>query len=155
MSIELSKPVYDSIRDHGAETYPYECCGFMFGTCQDDKRVVTEIKMQTNESQGSRENRFLITPDSFKRAEDYADEIDQVLLGFYHSHPDSPAIPSQYDLDHAWPWYSYIILSVIKSKPDDLFSWKLRDDRSGFDSENVQIVDDNPIEKRKEILSHE
>ena len=59
------------------------------------------------------------------------------LLGFYHSHPDHPARPSQYDLDHAWPFFSYIIVSVQKGEPQDMTSWRLREDRSAFDQEDL------------------
>ena len=55
------------------------------------------------------------------------------MLGIYHSHPDDPARPSEYDRDHAWPWYSYLILAVGRGAAGDLNAWQLRDDRTGFD----------------------
>ena len=63
------------------------------------------------------------------------------LLGFYHSHPDHPARPSQYDLDHAWPFFSYIIVSVAGGVPQDMTSWRLRDDRSTFDPDDLVVTE--------------
>ena len=63
------------------------------------------------------------------------------MVGWYHSHPDHPARPSQYDCDHAWPWYSYVIVSVANGKPEDMTSWRLNDDRAGFSCENIELHD--------------
>ena len=139
MQLELSNSVYKEIKDHGSKTFPNECCGFLFGSIDNDIRIVSEIKIQDNEFEQSQENRFLITPESYKLAEEYGDKIDKDLLGFYHSHPDSPAIPSQYDIDHAWPWYSYLIISVLSGKPGELLAWQLREDRSKFDKVILNI----------------
>jgi proteasome lid subunit RPN8/RPN11 len=81
--------------------------------------------------------RFLVRPGDYRAAEARAAETGRELLGFYHSHPDHPAEPSQYDLDHAWPFFSYVIVSVRNGQPRELRSWRLRDDRSQFDEEDV------------------
>jgi proteasome lid subunit RPN8/RPN11 len=82
-------------------------------------------------------NRFLITPDDLMRGEKYARRYKRDILGFYHSHPDHPALPSQFDLEHAWPVYSYIIVSVLSGQAGDLRSFVLRPDRSHFDLEDI------------------
>ena len=78
-------------------------------------------------------------PQDYREAEKRATELGADLLGFYHSHPDHPARPSQYDLDHAWPFFSYIIVSVRAAPPEDMTSWRLRDDRSAFDPEDLNL----------------
>ena len=87
----------------------------------------------------SERNRFLIDPREQLRVEKDARARGQDVLGYYHSHPDHPARPSTYDRDHAWPWYSYVIISVERGEPKDLNSWVLRDDRSQFDREDVEF----------------
>ena len=80
-------------------------------------------------------------PQDYREAEKRASEAGGELLGFYHSHPDHPARPSQYDLDHAWPFFSYIIVSVRGGAPEDMTSWRLRDDRSAFDPEELVVTE--------------
>src|SRR4029434_591394 len=81
--------------------------------------------------------RFLVRPQDYRDAERRASELGGELLGFYHSHPDHPARPSQYDLDHAWPYFSYVIVAVRAGEPEDMTSWRLREDRSEFDQESL------------------
>jgi proteasome lid subunit RPN8/RPN11 len=78
-----------------------------------------------------------VTPNDYRAAERRAGERGAELLGFYHSHPDHPAKPSQYDLDHAWPFFSYVIVSVRNGVSEDMTSWRLREDRSAFDREDL------------------
>ena len=82
-------------------------------------------------------------PQDYREAEKRASEAGGELLGFYHSHPDHPAQPSQYDLDHAWPFFSYIIVSVRAAVPEDMTSWRLREDRSAFDQEDLTYEHDS------------
>lgn len=88
----------------------------------------------------SERNRFLIDPREQVRVEKDARARGLEVLGFYHSHPDHPARPSKYDREHAWPWYSYLILSVEKGEPADLTSWVLTEDRERFDPELVEML---------------
>ena len=90
-----------------------------------------------NRRDDSPRNRFSITPEDFRAAERAASERGLDLLGWYHSHPDHPARPSEFDREHAWPWYSYVIVSVDKGVSKDLTSWQLEDDRSKFVPEDV------------------
>ena len=84
--------------------------------------------------------RFLVSPEDYRQSEAYARRVGADLLGFYHSHPDHPAEPSQYDLDHAWPNFSYVIVSVQAGQPGDVRSWRLSADRSSFVEETDREV---------------
>ena len=83
--------------------------------------------------------RFLVLPDDYRAADVHAREAGTDLAGFYHSHPDHPARPSRYDLDHAWPFFIYVIVSVQQGEPRDMTSWRLRDDRTAFDADVLDI----------------
>ncbi len=102
-------------------------------------RWATEVLALPNAiGEGSR-RRFLVRPVDYQAAERRAAELGAELLGFYHSHPDHPARPSRYDLDHAWPVFAYVIVAVEGGEPRALTSWRLRDDRSAFDEEPVVV----------------
>ncbi len=126
------------IRAHGVETYPHECCGALLGRDGDGTREVLELVPLENRRNDSPRNRFEVTPDDVRLAEKIAREKQMELIGWYHSHPDAPARPSEFDREHAWPWYSYIIASVQQREPRDTTSWRLRDDRSAYDSETIE-----------------
>jgi proteasome lid subunit RPN8/RPN11 len=129
----LGAGVEDAIRRHGAETYPDECCGALIGR---DGVVSAAYPLPNTTEEGPR-RRFMVRPQDYRAAERHASENGGELLGFYHSHPDHPARPSQYDLDYAWPFFSYIIVAVRAGVPEDMTSWRLRDDRSAFDQETL------------------
>jgi proteasome lid subunit RPN8/RPN11 len=142
MAINLSAAHNAAIRAHGEETFPNECCGFILGTVSDGDRVVVELLRADNDRASENQyNRFLITPEVFMQSEKAARKKGLDVLGFYHSHPSAPARPSQYDLDHAWPWYSYVIVSVMEGKSDKMTSWLLREDRSSFDEEAIALTE--------------
>jgi len=140
--ITLEERRLDEIRRHGVADYPYECCGLLLGRYETDgKKVVLETYPISNaREESAKRNRFLIQPEELLKGEKYARSRKLEVVGFYHSHPDSPAVPSQYDLEHAWPTYSYIIVKTVESKALDLFSWEQRPDRSQFDSEEIEIA---------------
>src|ERR1019366_10687321 len=106
--LSLAAAVEHAIRRHGEETYPHECCGALVGR---DGRVEAAVALPNTTDEGPR-RRFLVRPSDYRQAEQRARDLGAELLGFYHSHPDHPARPSQYDLDHAWPTFSYVIVSV-------------------------------------------
>ena len=133
MAIILSPALVDAINAHGRETYPNECCGALIGR---DGVVIETLALPNTTEEGPR-RRFLVRPDDYRAAEVRAGQAGQELLGFYHSHPDHPARPSQFDLDHAWPFFSYVIVSIVSGQPADLRSWRLREDRSQFDEEAI------------------
>ncbi len=122
----------------GQAAYPYECCGLMLGKFEDGHKRVTEIYPISNaREESAQRNRFLITPAELMRGELYARSHRLDVVGFYHSHPDEAAVPSQYDLEHAWPTYSYIVMAIAKGWSEDLRSWEMEADRSRFNEEEI------------------
>jgi proteasome lid subunit RPN8/RPN11 len=140
MSLRINPEIVDRIRAHGAEGYPHEICGALLGRENGEEREVTALVPLENQRADSPRNRFEITADDARRADAIARERKLELIGWYHSHPDHPARPSEFDREHAWPWYSYVILSVENRQPGELTSWRLRDDRSGYEEEAVEFV---------------
>jgi len=134
--LQLTADVVEAIRAHGAETYPHECCGALIGR---DAEITSTVPLPNITDEGPR-RRFRVSDSDYLRVERAADAAGAELLGFYHSHPDHPARPSQYDLDHALPNFSYVIVSVLAGAADDMRSWKLRDDRSAFDEEALSVL---------------
>jgi|SRR5947209_7305348 len=128
-ALTIPPAVDESIRRHGQETYPHECCGALVGR---DDRVADVVPLPNTTEEGPR-RRFLVRPSDYREAERKAGELGGELLGFYHSHPDHPARPSQYDLDHAWPNFAYIIVAVAQGAAADMTVWFLKEDRSSFD----------------------
>jgi proteasome lid subunit RPN8/RPN11 len=102
-----------------------------------DRVAIAEALPLPNVTDQGPRRRFRVSADDYRRAEARAAAIGAELLGFYHSHPDHPARPSEYDLDHAWPNFTYVIVSVDNGNPGDLRSWRLQPDRSGFDEERI------------------
>ena len=137
MALKIGASDMEHIHEHAREAYPEECAGILVGMDTGETKVVVDVWRADNTHEGERERRFLIEPLKIKEFEDNARERDLDILGFYHSHPDHPAEPSEYDRDHAWPYYSYIITSVSGQEIKDTNSWRLRDDRSGYDLERV------------------
>ena len=148
--LTITEGVDQVIRAHGQETYPHECCGALVGR---DNRVISVVALPNMTDEGPR-RRFLVRPSDYREAERQASALGEELLGFYHSHPDHPARPSQYDLDHAWPTFAYIIVAVAgdalaRQSPagataegaaaaGDLTVWYLKDDRSSFEEGSLQ-----------------
>jgi proteasome lid subunit RPN8/RPN11 len=133
-ALTITAPVDQAIRAHGQETYPHECCGALVGTGDH----VTEIVALPNTTEEGPRRRFLVRPSDYRLAEQRATELGGELLGFYHSHPDHPARPSQYDLDHAWPNFAYIIVAVVASAAEAMTVWYLKEDRSSFEEGTLQ-----------------
>ena len=133
MALRLDAHVFAAICAHGSETYPNECCGALIGRAG----TVSETLALPNMTDEGPRTRFRVTPNDYRAAERRAGEVGAELLGFYHSHPDHPARPSQYDLDHAWPFFSYVIVSVRDGVSGDMTAWRLREDRSVFDQEEL------------------
>lgn len=127
-----------AIRRQAETTYPHECCGLLLGRSDADGKLVTALLPLENERQDSRHNRFLIAPETLFRSEKEARTLGLDILGFYHSHPDAPAIPSEFDREHAWPTYSYIIVEVLSGTAGRLTSWLLADDRTRFEPEQIR-----------------
>ena len=135
--LRLTEQIAQQIREHGASDYPNETCGAMLGADREDGRAVLALVPLTNRRDDSPRNRFSITAEDFRVAERAATEQGLEVVGWYHSHPDHPAKPSEFDREHAWPWYSYVIVSVDAGKPHLMTSWLLAEDRSHFDPEEI------------------
>ena len=138
--LKLSGKIETEIRKAGAEAYPNECCGILFGSEDGDEQVVKSLRpIENARESGEQYHRFLITAEDMMQAEIEARKIGLEIVGFYHSHPDHPAQPSDYDRDHALPFYSYIILRVAQGRPELMTSWRLRLSREAFDREELEI----------------
>jgi len=138
----LSAEFDNRIEGEGVSAYPNECCGIMYGRDVRDgdmiRRLVERIEPVINEFEaGEQYHRFLITPQTLMKAEKAAGDAGQLVLGFYHSHPDHPARPSEYDREHAWPFYSYVIVSIMQRKPEALTSWVLDDATNQFKQQDI------------------
>jgi proteasome lid subunit RPN8/RPN11 len=153
-TLRMSTEIAQKIRQHGADTYPHECCGALLGrdtTSADGTasagseqvplREILAVFPLVNRRDDSPHNRFSVTAEDVRDAEKAAREKKLDVVGWYHSHPDHPARPSQYDREHAWPWYSYVIVSVAAGKPAEMTSWRLNDDRSEYANEEIAISD--------------
>ena len=146
--LHLSPELAERIRQHGAETFPHECCGALLGRDSafgDDSlepsREVLELFPLVNRRDDSPRNRFAVTAEDVLEAEKAARRHGLDVVGWYHSHPDHPARPSAFDREHAWPWYSYIIVSVMSGAPAEMTSWRLNDDRQEYSPERIEIRD--------------
>ena len=151
MRFELQQKDKERIERHGAETYPHECIGILLGRQQDNHRVVLEVfpienawnKAEANPYEAGPEdstrNRSLVDPRDYLRAEQEARKRGMDIVGFYHSHPDHPARPSEFDRRNAWPWFSYVILAVENGVPREMTAWVLSEDRDRFLPEPISI----------------
>ncbi len=129
----------DDIARHGERDYPHECCGLLVGSFTENgiKVVLETFPISNAREEEAKRNRFLIRPEELLRGEQYAAEQQLEIVGFYHSHPDHPAVPSGFDLEHALPIYSYVIVSVRASEAKEIRSWQMTADRSRFDEEDI------------------
>ena len=141
LQLFLSEEIARGIREHGAQSYPNEACGAMLGV-DGDRREVRALFPLVNRRDDSPRNRFAITADDVRAAERAAGERRLELVGWYHSHPDHPARPSEFDREHAWPWYSYVIVSVSERVPRQMTCWRLGDSRIRFVPEEIATTQD-------------
>jgi len=148
VSLLLRAAHTERVHSHLCRVYPEEGCGVLLGRERDGVREVERTVELDNQREASRHNRYVISPEQFLRAEKEARAAGLDVLGFYHSHPDHPARPSAFDLEHAWPWYSYVIVSVERGRVADMRSWRLRDERSAFEPEPMAQDEPAPGERR-------
>jgi proteasome lid subunit RPN8/RPN11 len=129
----------NEISSHGERDYPYECCGLLLGRfgAETLREVAETYPISNAREEEAKRNRFLIRPGELLRGEEYALGRGFEVIGFYHSHPDHPAVPSQYDLEHAWPVFSYVVVSIKDGQAVDLRSWQMEVDRSKFKEEEI------------------
>ena len=138
LPLVLSPDFARRIEREGSAAYPNECCGIMYGRDGDGRRIVEQLEAVENAFDAAeRYHRFTITPQTLMRAERTAGATGRIVLGFYHSHPDHPARPSEYDREHAWPFYSYVIVSIAKGEPLDMTSWVLDEQTETFKRQEI------------------
>ena len=141
--LRLGHSHYDSLRQHGEETYPHECCGVLLGRFDDDgTRIVTSLARAGNTRIDSPQNRYNIDPKELVRIQREGREREEDIIGFYHSHPDHPAVPSEYDREHGLPFFHYVVLAVGPESPGEIASYVLSEDRGVFEREELLIESD-------------
>ena len=137
--ILISKELVEQIKAHGENTYPHECGGMLIGhfATNGEKSITELLPMENAMDKTEQHNRILILPKDVLRAERFARGKKRDVVGYYHSHPDDKAVPSQFDLDHALPVWSYIIVSVLQGRAVDVRSWQMENDRTRFNEEEL------------------
>ena len=140
--IRIDKNLIKQIERHAERDYPHECGGMLIGRFDADsnKTVVETFPLENAREEEVRHNRILILPEDVMRAERTARKKSFDVVGYYHSHPEGKAVPSQYDLDHALPVWSYVIASVLGGKAVDVRSWVMENDRSKFNEEQIDKI---------------
>jgi len=128
-----------AIRTHGEADYPHEACGLMGGSMQGERTIVRQLVPLPNRRSDSARDRYEIDPGAFLRAQKALDGDGLEIVGIYHSHPDHPAKPSEFDREHAWPRWSYVIVAVAAGRSGDMKSWRLSDDRTAFAEEPITL----------------
>jgi proteasome lid subunit RPN8/RPN11 len=134
----MSGSLIDQVRAEGEQAYPAECCGVLAGRgteIKDVSRLVPVANRRTDDP-----HRYLIAPDDLRQITADLQQSGLEVLGFYHSHPDHPPVPSAFDTEHAWPWYSYLIVRVSGGKAGDYASWQLQDDRAAMQPESLDVL---------------
>jgi proteasome lid subunit RPN8/RPN11 len=140
VTVRLAASLADDIRRQGEAAYPAECCGALVGRSAEDGikdvvRLAPAFNRRTDDP-----HRYLISPDDLRRLEAQVRAEGLEIVGYYHSHPDHPAVPSGFDAEHAWPWYSYVIVQVEQGRGADLTSWVLEDDRPRMHAESLEVL---------------
>jgi proteasome lid subunit RPN8/RPN11 len=130
--IELPAGLVEAIRRHGAETYPEECCGGLLGERRNGTVRVVRTEPVPNRQTELRQRRYTIDPLDYLRLERLAGEVGLSVVGIYHSHPDHPAVPSEFDREHALPYFHYLIVAVEEGRAGDFACWVLSEDRKSF-----------------------
>ncbi len=143
MAIHLTQKIVEQFQQHAEQDYPNECCGFIVGCWTSNGTEALEYMPAENTKNVNRERRFLIDPKDYQKVEDFADQKGMSVISIVHSHPDHPDEPSEFDRVHAWPGFSYIIISVEKGNAVDFRSWLLEEDRSHFNEEKIIIERQN------------
>jgi len=145
MLLIMTPELRRQIEAEGSAAFPNECCGILIGRdirdVRGERRVVDRLMAGQNVFEADeRYHRFSIDPRVQLQAEREAAKEGKLVIGFYHSHPNHPARPSEYDREHGWPFYSYVIVSIMDGKPAELTSWVLSGQTEQFAE---QLIMDN------------
>lgn len=138
--ILLPKKIIDDFKRQALDEFPYECCGFLIGGSVKNGVEAEEYVPAKNSRDTNRKRRFVIDPQEYLEVENKADSQNRSLIGIVHSHPDAPDIPSEYDRNHAFTDFSYIIISTTEKKINGFRSWRLQEDRKSFFEEEIQVI---------------
>lgn len=140
MTIRIPATLLQEIHTHGEKAYPEEGAGFLLGSVDGGFKVISSIlPLNNSREEAARHNRYLLTAEDYLRGELEAERLGVDVLGVFHSHPDHPNLPSEFDRDWAMPWFSYIITSVQSGCAIESLSWVLAEDRSGFLGEDIDV----------------
>ena len=140
--LQIGKDILAQIFAHGESSYPDEGAGFLLGYDDGEQRTVAQIFTTENAREDeARHNRYLVTPQEYLQAEIAAELLGLSLIGVFHSHPDHPNEPSEFDREWAQPFFSYIITSVNDGKAIGSRSWRLAEDRSKFEEEEIFLAE--------------
>ena len=140
LTLTIPKSLLSAIHMHGVAAYPEEGAGLLLGIDADGRREVRTLIPLTNvREDGARHNRYLIRPIDILRGEDEAARLGLDVIGVFHSHPDHPNRPSEFDREWALPWYSYIITSIQDGQAVESRSWRLSEDRARFEEEKILV----------------
>ncbi|MCJ7717914.1 MAG: M67 family metallopeptidase [Anaerolineales bacterium] len=138
MTIKIPSHLLRDIQAHGENAYPEEGAGLLLGSEQDGVRIVRNLlKLENAREENARHNRYLITAKDMLQGEKQAERLGLSIIGIFHSHPDHPNHPSEFDREWAIPWYSYLITNVQNGQALESSCWRLKDDRSGFSPEEI------------------
>jgi proteasome lid subunit RPN8/RPN11 len=139
VTLRLPGALAEQIRRHGEQAYPAECCGAMVGTVEGEVKAVLRLEPAVNRRTDD-PHRYLIAPADLLRLEREVRLEGREIVGYYHSHPDHPATPSAYDAEHAWPWYSYLIVRIDRGRGADLASWVLDGEPPAMHPESLDVL---------------
>jgi proteasome lid subunit RPN8/RPN11 len=139
MTLRIAASLLDQIRGHGEAAYPAECCGALVGRASAEAKEVVRLAPAVNRRTDD-PHRYLIAPDDLRRLEAEVRAESLEVVGYYHSHPDHPARPSAFDTEHAWPWYSYMIVRIDHGRAADAASWVLDDERPLMHPESLEVL---------------
>jgi proteasome lid subunit RPN8/RPN11 len=139
MTLRLPGALADEIRGHGEAAYPAECCGVLVGRTEAGAKEVLRLSPAVNRRTDD-PHRYLIAPDDLRRLEAEVRAAGLEIVGYYHSHPDHPAVPSAFDAEHAWPWYSYLIVQIDRGRGASMASWVLDDERPLMHPESLDVL---------------
>jgi proteasome lid subunit RPN8/RPN11 len=140
MPLQLTTEHDAAIRAHAAADYPYECCGFLVGYADGEDVRVARTVPAANTRDDSPRNRFEIDPGDLVKTDRAARADGLGVIGFYHSHPDAPARPSEFDREHAWAGYCYIIVSVQAGQTKEMRNWRLTEDHTHFEEDEITMT---------------
>ena len=142
MKLEMGAKVLEEIHRQGERAYPEEGAGLLLGEVVDgSKRVSQVLVLNNSREKAARRKRYLLEAEDYADGEEQAERLGLEVLGVFHSHPDHPDVPSDFDREWAWPWFSYLITSVREHQAVGSRSWCLREDRSGFVEEEVVVIE--------------